>query len=113
MYLTIGEAANLFGVCIQTLRRWELNGRLLPDIRTAGGHRRYNFDKLTAFINNVPYKEEEKITVCYARVSTNEQKHDLERQKERLVEFAKCNSHKEIRAITDIGSGLNYKKKVC
>ena len=95
------------------MRRWELSGRLLPDIRTAGGHRRYNFDKLEAFINKVPYEEDKKLTVVYSRVSCNHQKDDLARQKERLLEFAKCNSHKEIKAISDIGSGLNYKKKDC
>ncbi len=36
----IGEAARLLGVSIGTLRRWEEDGKLVPE-RTLGGHRRY------------------------------------------------------------------------
>jgi DNA-binding transcriptional MerR regulator len=40
---SIGEAAAAaaLGVAVATLRRWHREGRLLPAIRTLGGHRRY------------------------------------------------------------------------
>ncbi len=38
--VSIGEAARLLGVSIGTLRRWEEDGKLIPE-RTLGGHRRY------------------------------------------------------------------------
>ena len=38
--LQIGDAATLKGVSINTLRRWEVDGKILP-VRTEGGHRRY------------------------------------------------------------------------
>ena len=38
--LQIGDAARLKGVSINTLRRWEEDGKILP-VRTEGGHRRY------------------------------------------------------------------------
>ena len=44
--LTIGEAAKALGVSISTLRRWEDEGRLVPEERTAGGQRRYRLSKL-------------------------------------------------------------------
>ncbi len=42
----IGEAATALGVTTQTLRKWEEDGQLLPDRKTAGGTRYYNLDRL-------------------------------------------------------------------
>ena len=39
--LTISEAAKLKGVSPTTLRRWEAEGKLIPE-RTANGHLRYD-----------------------------------------------------------------------
>lgn len=44
--LTISEAAKLKGVSVSTLRRWESEGKLIPDHRTANGHRRYDLAQL-------------------------------------------------------------------
>src|ERR1700757_423598 len=38
--VAIGEAADVLGVSIATLRRWEAAGKLAAE-HTAGGHRRY------------------------------------------------------------------------
>lgn len=40
-FITIDEAALLLGVSKQTLRNWEKGGKLIPALRTEGGHRRY------------------------------------------------------------------------
>lgn len=40
-HISIGEVASLLGVSVVTLRRWERLGKLLPDFRTEGNHRRY------------------------------------------------------------------------
>jgi excisionase family DNA binding protein len=45
--VAIGEAARIAGVSIDTLRRWEVNGRLNA-IRLPGGHRRFRVCDLTA-----------------------------------------------------------------
>ena len=34
----------------QTLRRWEDAGKIVPEIRTDGGHRRYDYEKLKKVI---------------------------------------------------------------
>lgn len=39
------EAAALLGVHPDTLRRWETEGKIVPE-RTTGGHRRYDLAKL-------------------------------------------------------------------
>jgi len=46
-YVAIGEASEVLGVSISTLRRWEAEGKLIPE-RTAGGQRRYDLAKLTS-----------------------------------------------------------------
>ncbi len=44
-FVAIGDAVKALGVSITTLRRWEAEGRLVPD-RTAGRQRRYDLAKL-------------------------------------------------------------------
>ncbi len=40
--LSISEAAELLGVNLQTLRRWDKSGKLRADFVSPGGHRRYH-----------------------------------------------------------------------
>ena len=47
--LTVNEAAQYLGVATKTLRRWDQDGLLLPDGRTAGRHRRYSVRQLDEF----------------------------------------------------------------
>ena len=51
-------------------------------------------------------EDQERINVCYARVSTVNQKDDLERQKSVLMEH-----YPDYQLIQDIGSGINLTKK--
>ena len=107
--LTIGEAAKALGVSISTLRRWEDEGRLAPEERTAGGQRRYRLSKLRPEQHRAEDKESRK-TVAYARVSSHDQKADLERQKQVLEAY--CASHGwTFEVVSDLGSGMNYNKK--
>lgn len=105
----IHEAAEALGVSAQTLRRWEREGRLLPDERTAGGSRRYDLARLK------PEKfrsqaEAVRKTVAYARVSSHDQKDDLERQKQ-VLELYCARQGWTFEVIADLGSGMNYHKK--
>lgn len=103
-YVSIGEAAQIKGVSVDTLRLWEEKEILIP-VRTEGGHRRYKLSDLLGANNNTDKK-----TVAYARVSSHDQKADLERQA--LVLSAYCEHHSlNYILIQDLGSGLNYKKK--
>ena len=105
---SIGEAANALGVSITTLRRWEASGRLVPE-HTAGGHRRYDLAKLRPEM----FRAEEdagRRTVAYARVSSHDQKEDLERQKQ-VLELYCAQQGWTFELISDLGSGMNYHKK--
>ena len=103
----IGEAATALGVSITTLRRWEREGRLVPE-HTAGKHRRYDLAKLKPEI--VHAAKDERATVAYARVSSHDQRDDLERQK-RLFELYCAQQGWTFDLVSDLGSGMNYHKK--
>jgi putative resolvase len=46
-------------------------------------------------------------TALYARVSSNEMKHNLDRQLDRLIEYANRNNYEIIKSVKEIGSGMN------
>ena len=101
--ISIGEAAKLAGVSVETLREWERGGKIASQ-RTAGGHRRYDANQ---FIDQLAAR----FTVPYARVSSHDQKEDLQRQIEVLLAYCKQQGWENPEPIQDLGSGLNYKKK--
>jgi excisionase family DNA binding protein len=105
--LTIKQASELLGVSTRTLRRWEDEGKLIPDERTVGNHRRY---KLSSIKPDLLRNDTVKKTIAYARVSSHDQKEDLERQKKMLELFCAANGW-EFEVISDLGSGMNYYKK--
>jgi putative resolvase len=107
--ISIGEAAKILGVSVVTMRRCDKSGELSPVIRTYGNHRRY---KLTDILSvSGATVVEDGFTVCYARVSSHDQKKDLVVQSDRLEAHCAAEDYSNILPITDLGSGLNYKKK--
>ncbi|MBI1716193.1 IS607 family transposase, partial [Lactobacillus crispatus] len=61
--------------------------------------------------NNSDPKKDKRKVVGYARVSTANQKDDLKDQEEFIREFVNAKGIILDEMITDIGSGLNYKRK--
>jgi len=104
----IGEAAQALGVSIPTLRRWEASGKL-PSIHTAGGHRRYDLAKLKPELFHAA-SQVDRSTMAYARVSSHEQKDELERQKQVLQQYC-ARQGWTFELVSDLGSGINDQKK--
>jgi predicted site-specific integrase-resolvase len=105
---TISEAAEILGVSISTLRRWDKEERLKPE-KTASGHRRYDVAKLKPELFRAAELDTRK-TIAYARVSSYDQKNDLECQKQ-VLELYCARQGWTFEIISDLGSGMNYHKK--
>ena len=101
----IGEAAKILGTTPDTLRKWDKSGELIPDRKTKSGTRYYNINTL---LNN--NQSDNKKTICYARVSSHDQKADLERQQIMLESYCAAKGW-QTETIKDLGSGMNYRKK--
>jgi putative resolvase len=82
----ISEAASALGVKPLTLRRWDAEGKLKPDFITDAGHRRYDLSRLRPDQYRVQRQDLRK-TVAYARVSSHDQRPDLERQAQLLEAY--------------------------
>lgn len=57
--LSISEAAKLLGVCENTLRDWDIEGKFKA-VRTSGGHRRYSIDQIREYLEKNPPEEEKR-----------------------------------------------------
>jgi putative resolvase len=108
--ISIDKASKLIGVSQKTLRLWEKDNKINV-IYTPNGHRRYDYDYI---INNFLKKENKidknKLNIIYGRVSTNNQKSNLENQINLLKDFCMSKGIIINDIYTDIGSGLNYKR---
>lgn len=104
----ISGAAEALGVSVPTLRRWEASGKLIAE-HTAGGHRRYDLAKLRPELFRAS-DANTRTTVAYARVSSHDQKDDLERQK-KILELYCARQGWTFDVVADLGSGMNYHKK--
>lgn len=85
--MSISEASEVAGVSQSTLRRWEREGKINPE-RTPGGTRRYTLAMLKPHMAH--HSPVQRKTIAYARVSSHDQKKDLERQKKMLEMY--CSS---------------------
>ena len=106
MQYKVKEVTELLGISKSTLYRLEKQGKIIPT-RTNGNHRRYDENIINQFLQK---KEETKITIAYARVSPHDQKEDLERQITNISNYCIAKRY-QFKVISDLGSGLNYKKK--
>jgi excisionase family DNA binding protein len=100
LYLTAREASKHYKVTQPHLRKLAREGKI-PVVKTIGGHYRYVISD-----TKQEDKPEHKECFIYARVSSKKQSSDLERQSNRLQ-----SNFKNYTLITDIGSGINFKRK--
>ena len=103
------DFAELLGVSVKTLQRWDRDG-ILKANRTPTDRRYYTYEQYLQF-KGIQTENDIRDTVIYARVSTRNQKDDLQNQVEFLKQF--CNAKGIIvnQCVEDFGSGLNYNRK--
>jgi len=104
--LSTGEVAKIFGVSYTTVKKWAYSGKI-KYFKTPGGRYRYPESEVRRLLGLAPKRK----VVVYARVSSADQKDDLERQKNRLIEFARSQGYEDVIVLEDVASGLNEKRR--
>lgn len=99
----VSQMAEKLNVSVITLQRWDREGRLKA-FRTPTNRRYYTQEQLDSLLGE--NCQDKKLVIGYARVSSNNQKDDLKNQKDFILSKEKCDE-----LYSDIGSGLNYKRK--
>jgi len=106
----VGEFSEKVGVSISTLQRWDRTN-VLKSRRTPTNQRYYTDEDLNKVLNLEAETKSKRKNVGYCRVSTQGQKHNLEKQKEFVSVYSLSHGVILDEIYTDIGSGLNYQRK--
>ena len=104
----VRQFANLIGVSVGTLQRWDRQGRLKPQ-RTPGNRRLYT-DEHLALVGRAS-RISERITAAYARVSSQAQKPNLDNQIRVLEQFCAANGWAVDEWVKEVGGGLDFRRK--
>ena len=107
-YYSAKTVTQILGVTAQTLRNWDKEGKLKPSYVKSNGYRYYSEESILSYTQERKTKKNLNV-VGYARVSSEKQTDDLERQVNNLKEYL-SNKYDNFDIITDIGSGINYNK---
>lgn len=108
--LYLGAAAEYLGKAPYTLQKWDRLGKLKSH-RTENNRRYYYQSELDRYLGISPAEAiDKRKVVAYARVSSHGQKDDLKDQVAFLRQFLNAKGIIANEFISDIGSGLNYKR---
>jgi len=105
----VGEFAEKIGRSVSTLQKWDRAGKLKA--RRTSTNRRFYTDEDFRIVMNLETSPEDRVSYSYARVSSAGQKSDLESQKRAIQQFCQASGIPIQEHLSDIGSGLNYKRK--
>lgn len=102
------KVKQILNVTQQTLSNYVAKGILHP-VKLSRTHYEYDEDEVYALLGK--NKDNDRISVTYARVSLPKQKDDLERQIERLYSYAISNGYNVSEQLSDIKSGMEFEKR--
>lgn len=109
-FFTIKEASLYSGLDKQTIRKM-VDKSQIDGYKTPSGQRRINRESIQKLcfnsINDEIKSTCQKQNFLYTRVSTKKQMDDLSRQ----IEYVKRPEYSNYTVISDIGSGINFKRK--
>lgn len=107
-FLAPKEIKDKYHVSNTTLQRWEKQGKIVCR-KTPGGIRRYRAEDISKIFGepaeDALIQAKNRQDICYARVSSDHQRGDLERQAEYLK-----GKYPTALFIKDVGSGLNWNR---
>lgn len=103
MFMSAGHIKETYDISRSTLCKWAEDGKVVTR-RFPGGKRLYRTQDIRRLLGEPEDEHKEKI--IYARVSSSHQEGDLERQIQDLLK-----AYPNHRVISDIGSGINFKRR--
>ena len=103
------EFGKLIGRTTNTLQKWDREGKLVAHRSPMTNRRYYTHYQYLQYRGLVA--AEQGLTIAYTRVSGVAQKPDLANQVKALEAYCQQNAIKVDEWMSDIGSGLNYKRK--
>lgn len=98
MKYKISKYAKIQGVTTRTIWRWIKEGMLTIE--------RTETNRVLVVVDDLVEVKQYKVAV-YARVSSTENKENLEKQKQRLLDYSAAKGYTVSKIITEVGSGLN------
>lgn len=101
MKYKISQYARMHNVTIRTVWNWIWRGEVKIE-RTPTNR--------ILIVEDSVVRTEKNIAV-YARVSSSENKSNLESQKKRLLDYSAAKGYKVVKTVTEIGSGLNDRRQ--
>ena len=104
------EFGKLIGRTTNTLQKWDREGKLKAHRTPTMNRRYYTHDQYVLYRGLVA--AEQGLTIVYTRVSGVAQKPDLAKQVHALEAYCKQHSITVDEWMSDIGSGLTYKRKL-
>ena len=111
-----GEVGAMLGVTTATVQNYCNRGQLRCE-KSPTGRRLIPRSALEAYLEEAGllYRDNDdgRVDIVYARVSTHKQKNrgDLDRQRDKLLAEVATKNPKNLRVVTEVGSGLNDKRR--
>ena len=104
----ISEFAKKLGRSVQTIRRWEAEGKLVAK-RLPSGHRYFDDSDVRLMLGSGAPPQ--RCVIVYCRVSSAGQKDDLASQVSAMESFCLGSGVAVDEWVTEIGGGMNFKRK--
>ncbi len=103
------EACRRLGISFITLKRWIYSGKIRA-VRTPTGRWMIPESEIEKIISGKEGTREVR-AIIYARVSSSDQKKDLERQIEYLTQYCSAKGYRVIDILSDVASGLKTNRR--
>jgi putative resolvase len=104
------EFCEVVGISYNTLKQWVREGRVKV-YRTATGRWRIPYSEVERILGLRQKYTEETRAVIYARVSSSDQKSDLERQIQYLTQYCASKGYRVVDVLSDVASGLKTDRR--
>ncbi len=103
------EFCEFVGISYRTFKRWVSEGKIHV-VRTPTGRIRVPYSEVERILGLRPEARETR-AVLYARVSSSDQKSDLERQIRYLTQYCSAKGYRVIDVLSDVASGLKTNRE--